>query len=258
MRRLMLGTAITAGALVLLGSAWWLGGWGDARHWPIRWLEVAGDLERVTAAQVRAAAAQQAGEGFFGIDVDTARAAVEALPWVAGATVSRRWPDALYIEIRERRAVARWNGDALIGASGARFEVAGTGGMQGLVELEGPEARLDEVFRRWRETASRLGPAGLEIRRVALDPRGSWRLELRGGHELLLGREALDERLQRYLAIRRGLQQAGPIARVDLRYPNGVAVTRRAPASEDENATGPLAEGRGRRSQTPGAQPNHG
>jgi cell division protein FtsQ len=130
--------------------------------------------------------------------------------------------------------------------------------MQGLVELEGPEARLDEVFRRWRETASRLGPAGLEIRRVALDPRGSWRLELRGGHELLLGREALDERLQRYLAIRRGLQQAGPIARVDLRYPNGVAVTRRAPASEDENATGPLAEGRGRRSQTPGAQPNHG
>jgi cell division protein FtsQ len=257
MRKLTWTMAAALGALGLLGSIWWLGGWGDERHWPIRWLEVAGELERVTAAQVRAAAAGEAGEGFFGVDIETTREAVQALPWVAGATVSRRWPDALYIEIRERRAVARWNGDALIGDSGARFEVAGTGGMQGLVQLHGPDNRLDDVFARWRDMASRLSAAGVEIQRVALDPRGSWRVGLRGGHELLLGREALDERLQRYLDIRRGLQRAGDIARVDLRYPNGVAITPRAPAAEADEPER-LADGGDRPMQSTGAQPNHG
>jgi cell division protein FtsQ len=257
MRRVIWITGLLVGGLGLLGSAWWLGGWGDSRHWPIRWLEVAGGLERVTAAQVRAAAAEQAGRGFFGIDIADAREAVEALPWVAGATVSRRWPDALSIEIRERRAVARWNGETLIGASGTPFEVAGTGGMQGLVHLEGPDGRLEEVFDRWRTMAARMAPAGVEIQRVALDPRGSWRVRLRGGHELLLGREALDARLQRYLDIRRGLERDGAIARVDLRYPNGVAVTPRAPAPE-RNEPERLAEGAGRSSQSPGAESNHG
>jgi cell division protein FtsQ len=247
--------AATAAFLGLAAAIWWFGGWGDARHWPIRWLEVTGSLERVTAAQVRAAAAEQAGMGFFAIDVGKTRAAIESLPWVAHATVSRSWPDALNIHIREQRAVARWNGEALIGATGELFEVAGTGGMQGLTHLHGPAARRAEVVDTWREIAARLNPHGLEIRRVELDPRGSWRVRLGNGTDLLLGREQLAERLDRYLSVRADLRSAETVARIDLRYPNGLAVTRR---SVEGDSAQRLADAPERARESKGATTHHG
>ena len=46
---------MTPAALAVLAAAVWLfGGWQDPERWPIRWLEVEGNLERTTSAQVRA------------------------------------------------------------------------------------------------------------------------------------------------------------------------------------------------------------
>ncbi|MDT8438229.1 MAG: FtsQ-type POTRA domain-containing protein [Wenzhouxiangellaceae bacterium] len=201
----------------------------DNLRWPIRWLEVDGELTRVTSAQVRAALAPEAGRGFFAVDVDRARAAVESLPWVARAQVSRRWPDTLSVAVHEHRPVARWNGSALISDRGESFTVAGTAGMQGLVQLHGPESSLDSSFEHWRRLQTRLGTQGLEIRRLSRDARGAWTLELGSGLQLLLGREHLDDRIERFLAVRDELRAAGELVRVDLRYPNGLAVQRAAP-----------------------------
>ena len=252
MPRVVLWALTPLAVILMTGAVWWLGGWHDARHWPIRWLEVSGQLERLTAAQVRAAVAEEAGRGFFAIDVEKARASVEALPWVERASVSRHWPDALEISVTEQRAVARWKQDALISRNGELFEVAGTGGMQGLARLAGPESRLSEVFERWQRMRTRLAADGLEIRRVELDARGAWRLELENGLALLLGRNKISTRLERFLSVRDDLQDMTRIERIDLRYPNGFALTRRAPEAgrltHAESETNPQA----------GAQPDHG
>lgn len=252
MKRVVMWSLAPLVVIALAGSVWWLGGWHDARHWPIRWLEVSGELERLTAAQVRAAVAEQAGRGFFAVDVEKASAEVEALPWVDQAAVSRHWPDALEIFVTERRAVARWKDRALVSASGELFEVAGTGGMQGLVRLVGPEDRQREVFERWRQMRKRLAPEGLEIRSVGLDARGAWRLQLETGMALLLGRDELSLRLDRFLAVHKGLRDMEGIERVDLRYPNGFALTRRA------RDVGRLTLLDTEIDEQPGAPPDHG
>lgn len=263
MRRVAIWLLAPLFAVGLAGSIWWLGGWHDARHWPIRWLEVSGELERLTAAQVRAAVAEQARRGFFAINVEQARAEVEALPWVARAQVSRHWPDALQISVSEQQAVARWRGRALVSRTGELFEVAGTSGMQGLTRLDGPDGRELEVFEHWQQMRARLASQGLEIRHLELDPRGAWRLELGGGLELLLGREDISKRLERFLRVRSGLRGLEQIDRIDLRYPNGLAVTRLVP---DAGGLTRAEDGEGRRIDNPpfppnqrtGAQPNHG
>lgn len=252
MPRVMLWVLTSVGAILMAGTFWWLGGWHDARHWPIRWLEVSGELERLTAAQVRAAVAEQAGRGFFAVDVEKARAEVEALPWVDHASVSRHWPDALQIFVAERRAVARWKDRALVSGSGELFEVAGTGGMQGLPRLVGPEGRQARVFERWRRMRARLAAEGLEIRRVRLDARGAWQLALESGPVLLLGRNDVSLRLERFLGIRSKLQDIKGIERIDLRYPNGFAVTRRAAD------VGRLTRLEIEMNERAGAQPDHG
>ncbi|MGF1543074.1 MAG: cell division protein FtsQ/DivIB [Parvularculaceae bacterium] len=62
------------------------------------------------------------GASLFAIDLGAARARVEALGWVRAASVSRLWPDAIHVSIRERRPAAVWQLDGdltLIDAAGA-------------------------------------------------------------------------------------------------------------------------------------------
>lgn len=261
MSRASLQTTLALVALGIGVTGWWLRVGHDEQHWPIRWLEIEGELERVNSAQVRAAVADHAARGFFRIDIEAARAAIESLPWVEQATVSRRWPDALVIELRERRAVARFNDSALIGSDGEVFTVAGTGGMQGLVRLYGPEARAREIFERYQQLRALLRPADLDIARLSLDPRGAWRLELGDGRELLLGREQLELRLQRFLAVRSELARLSAVRRIDLRYPNGLALVRGTEPADD-GANERFADGRSDRPRDTrppqGESPNHG
>ena len=45
------------------------------------------------------------------VDVDEARARLEALPWVESAEVRRIWPGRIHVKINERKPVARWQID---------------------------------------------------------------------------------------------------------------------------------------------------
>lgn len=53
----------------------------------------------------------EVGDPIFSFDVDTARERIESLGWVKTATVSRKLPDTVRIDIEEREAVAIWQHD---------------------------------------------------------------------------------------------------------------------------------------------------
>ena len=57
---------------------------------------------------ILAALGVHAGDSLLGIDLQAARRRLEAIDWVASATVERRLPDTLYVVLKERRAVAIW------------------------------------------------------------------------------------------------------------------------------------------------------
>lgn len=221
---------LTVGAL-LLAAVWLRAGVVGSEQWPIRWLDVTGDLDRTTAAQIRAAVAPHASTGFFAVDMEAARAAVQGLPWVAVAHIRRQWPDALAVNVVEHRPLVRWNEDGLISDAGELFQVAGTRGMQGLPRLSGPQGRRNEVLEAWQRLRGIGARAGLDIVEIALDPRGAWTLRLESGLEVILGREFIDDRMERFVAVFDALDRREGIVRVDLRYTNGLAVTRSATQS---------------------------
>lgn len=74
------------------------------------------------------------------LDLNTAKAAaaIEQLPWIERATVTRDWPDGATVSVVERRAVASWTvrkGDVLLlDASGRVLEVT-TAAPAGLVPV---------------------------------------------------------------------------------------------------------------------------
>ena len=222
---------LTAGAM-----AWVSMGIVTSERWPIRWLEVNGSFQRVSAEQLRASLSSRVGSSFFTVDLAALYEAARNNAWVSEVRIQKQWPDTIRVDVEEYVPVAHWNRGQLISSEGEPFAVPEADSIQGLPWLEGPDGRLDEVLQAWVGFDRLLVPLGLELRRLALDQRGAWSLQLSNGTAVRLGRDDTVERLERLLAswdtLMRGREL--PPADVDLRYTNGFAVSWPAPAPEAE------------------------
>jgi cell division protein FtsQ len=208
-------------------------GWVAADHWPIQRLRLTAEYERVSAEQVRSAVAPQLGRGFFAIDLAQVRSSIAALPWVEQVEVRKRWPDLIEVTLREHRPYARWGRDRLLSDRGALFSATGQELLQGLPELEGPDARVAEVVALHAQAQKTFAGTGLAVTGVRLSARGSWSLALGNGARIVVGRADPEPRLQRLVRVLPQLLSgaAQPFERIDLRYTNGFAV-RWAPAQD--------------------------
>ncbi len=228
---------ITLFLMAAAGAVWVSMGIVANDRWPIRWLEVNGDFQRVSAEQLRATISPLIDESFFTIDMQELRDAAGRISWVSAVNVQKNWPDTVTVTIEEFTPVAHWNRGQLISRQGEAFPVPEADEIQGLPWLHGPDERLDDVLRSWSEFSELLDPLGLEISGIRLDPRGAWSMELSNGTHVQLGRDSALERLQRLLASWDSLmlEQSAPPQDVDLRYTNGFAVMWPQPA---DNAKG--------------------
>jgi cell division protein FtsQ len=203
-----------------------------ARHpaFAIRQVTFQGDLQRVSAAHLRAIVAEDLAGTFFTLNLDRARVAFSRVPWVRDVSVRRRWPNQLEVELGEYRAFARWNQSSLVDAAGETF-IADFDGE--LPQLRGPADSSRDVAAAYRRFAAVLAPTRRSIVELRLSDRRAWALRLDNGLALELGRDQADERLQRFVTYYR--RAIAPLVRdevlavqeVDLRYRNGFAV--RAP-----------------------------
>jgi len=208
------------------GVAWVYLGMITQEHWPIRWLELDGTFERVSAEQLRASLVPVATGSFFTVDLAVVKAAAFRQAWVSDVTVQKSWPDTVRVTVHEFEPVAHWIDGQLISGTGQPFKVPGADEIQGLPWLIGPDTQLESVFASWKDFNNELAIAGLEIEQIRLDPRGSWFLQLNTGTEVHMGREHAMPRLQMLVNSWPGLMQGRDLAPVtlDFRYTNGFAV----------------------------------
>ncbi|MEH6530177.1 MAG: cell division protein FtsQ/DivIB [Photobacterium frigidiphilum] len=199
----------------------------DANRLPLSQLVIQGDLDYLTTDDVRQAIWHLDHlSSFMTQDVDDIQAALEALPWVAQASVRKQWPDTLKVYLVEHQPIAVWNSKYLVNRQGSVFKADSqqVAGLQ-LVHLAGPEGSSKEELEVLREMQPRLQRAGFEIDTLALNERRAWRIWLTNGIRLELGREARIERLERFIWLYPELEKQGKeIDYVDLRYDIGAAV----------------------------------
>lgn len=189
----------------------------------LREVALSGSLEHTTRDQVESLVSSQLAGNFFTLDLEEARAAFQKLPWVRTANLRRQWPDRLEVEIEEHVAFARWRDIALVNTYGEVFEAATDAA---LPVLAGPDGTSLEMVHRYGAFAEALALVGKRPVQVVLSQRRAWQVKLDTGDVLELGREQVEERLQRFVsAYGRTLGQLPARAyRIDLRYPNGFAV----------------------------------
>ncbi|TWI02903.1 cell division protein FtsQ [Luteimonas cucumeris] len=216
-------------ALVALPVVAVVNGWVGTERFPLRKLRVTSQFERVDPQLLRSTVLPYARQGFFAVQLDDAQAAVSKLPWVDRAEVRKHWPDVLEIRLVEHAPFARWGKDRLLSQQGRLLPVKGIDVPKGLPLLDGPDTRTADVVALYNEAREMFAASGVQVRGIALDPRGSWSLTLDNAAQVVVGRGDEDARLRlsRFARLLPQLleQQQRPLLRADLRYTNGFALT---------------------------------
>jgi len=229
----VLGFALMAGHAWLMGSA----------LFPIRQIELQGDMVRNNLPTLRANATPMLAGNFFSIDLQQSRAAFQAVPWVRHAVVRRVWPDTLVVDLEEHRPAALWEGpldedstapmDRLVNMHGEVFQ-ANLGDVEdeALPRLAGPEGSAAQMLSMFEQINAVLAPLALKVSRLGLTHRGSWRAEMDSGAVMELGRGNDAEvlaRSERFARTFDGVQARWPQALeyADLRHSDGYALRLR-------------------------------
>ncbi len=158
----------------------------------LRVVSVDGEIERSNPTQLRNEAVPQLRGNFFTLDLQSAREAFEALPWVRQAVLHRVFPNRLEVRLMEHHAAAIWAGgedeeDRLVSTQGEIFE-ANVGDVEdeGLPTFQGPEDSAARMLGLHARLAPVFEPLG-GIRRLKLSQRGSWSVELGGASSVHVG-----------------------------------------------------------------------
>jgi cell division protein FtsQ len=221
------------------------------------------DLKHVNELTVRNSVLGKIRGNFFTTDLDQVRTTFEAVPWVRRATVRREWPNGLIVEVEEHEALGTWGEGRLLSVKGDVFtaNLAEADDDHELPAFTGPAGSEKDVLARFSELRSWFAPVKLVPQELALSSRYAWTVKLDNGMSVELGREqdknTVKARVQRLVGVYPQLVarlQEGRIDTIDMRYPNGLALSSAA-LTVPTDATKPVKAAAKKKTKTPTNKP---
>lgn len=181
--------------------------------------------QQVDLNQLNLLVKRTVGGSFFTIDLEQTRKVFEQLAWVRKVSLRRHFPWGLEVTLEEHVPMARWNEIALVNTYGEVF--AGQSKLD-LPEFNGEPDTSGQIAEKYVEFSQVLSGVNRSIKTMNLSPRFAWQLILDNGMQLELGREHVKQRLARFVAVYPYslATMTNKYNHVDLRYPNGFAVSQ--------------------------------
>lgn len=216
--------AYLLGVAAVLG--WLLYTANDPQTLPVKKISAVGTFVHVDEKMLHDAVAGTLDGGYFRMDMQKIKQVVETIPWIDKASIRRVWPDTLAIEITEQTVLAQWANGGLVNMRGEIFSPEKSSYPVGLPIFSGQtgmEQKLTDYFKSSQQIFTGLD---LVVTEIHMDARRAVSLRLSNGIDVILGREQIEARMQRFARIYKKVlaERVNEIARVDLRYSNGLAV----------------------------------
>ncbi len=188
--------------------------------------------------KILAALGVERGTPILAFDPHAARVALEAMPWVAAASVERRLPDTIFISIVERAPMALWQHDhtlRLVDAEGTVLSETGLERWRDLPLLVGADAP-----KRGKELLALLAAEpliGERVEAAILVGGRRWDLKLDNGVDVRLPEKDVAAALRQLATV----QQTNKvlerdIVAVDLRVPDRLTVQTSAASADQRRA----------------------
>ena len=223
---------VLAGMVLALAVAWLM----RQSLFNLSAIRVQGDVAHNNAVTLRANVAHKLAGNFFTVDLERARAAFEAVPWVRSAVVQREFPNRLKVVLQEHKAIANWGpeGDArLVNSFGEVFEAnPGDVEAEDLPLLNGPQGQAPLVLQGYQLLSPLFEEIDAVLQALELSGQGGWRARLDSGAVIELGHGSFDDiqaRTRRFIATLTQVSSryGRDLESADLRYGNGYAIKLR-------------------------------
>ncbi|MEH6578773.1 MAG: cell division protein FtsQ/DivIB [Amphritea sp.] len=211
-------------------------GWLDQ---PVAGITIIGETRYLDKIELAKTTVGALNGGLVSADIARVKDEIQAHPWVYQVNVSRQWPASLALDVKEEVPVARWGRSGLLNHEGDIFWPDAAASYAELPLLEGPSSNTGQLMSQYYDLNQMFRKIGLQVVELSLEARGAWTLRLDNGMRVVVGREHVIERLERFLSVYKSrlkeFAEAGRIEQVDIRYTNGMAVKwRQQPGVEQE------------------------
>ncbi|MBB1312184.1 cell division protein FtsQ [Aliivibrio logei] len=208
----------------------------DKDRLPLSHMIIQGQLKHITADDIRGAIESMDSVGtFMTQDVNKLQDALLSLPWIAQVSVRKQWPETIKVFVVENQPEATWNNSVIVNPEGVVFNAPMSDLLEPKPALFGPDTDSKEVLSFWHQLQKEFKPLNITVHSVALTERLSWQVVLDNGIRLELGRDAREERVERFIALYKQLaDKKHSIDYIDLRYDTGAAVGWKSENLEDK------------------------
>ena len=206
---------------------------------PIDQVMIHGELNYLDRSELQAQIIKKLDGSFFTLEVESLRYKIEENPWVYAASIRKEWPQKIHVYIVEQDVFAVWNNDLLINKFGDVFYANDIAVPKSLPQLYGSEGNEKEVLKGYVKMQHLLDLYDFKISEVVLSERHAWQLWLNTGIHINLGRSDKMKRLQRFVDLYPLMSKYDnkEVARVDLRYDTGLAVSWREQSHSKSSET---------------------
>ncbi len=205
---------------------------------PVSHFEVVGELQHQQQQPIETLLQGFQGQGFFALPIHQLKFELLQLPWVEQASVQRIWPDRLRVSITEKTPLARWDGEHLLSTRGDVF-AAQVDQFEGLPLIYASTHSPAWAMKQFFELDAAFRSVGEQLVALRIDGRAAFELALHSGLVIKLGRDQIDKKVSRLIAIyeREIKPRQAMIEQLDLRYSNGFAVTWKAGIEPQDKAS---------------------
>lgn len=193
---------------------------------PIRKVQVRGSYSHVSTQFLQKLITPYVKASFFGLSATNLQHRLEQIPWIAEASIRRKFPSTIVITLQQQQPILIWNNTSLMNQQGVLFTPDSSTIPKNLPRLIGPDGQQQQVFSMMQQLNQFLTPLQLTVQQLNLSSRGAWVMQVSNGIVVVLGKQNIWARLQQFIEVYPKIigDRANKVISVDLRYPNGLAV----------------------------------
>ena len=170
-------------------------------------------------------------------DLQSYLAKLETVDWVGQADVRRDWQQGIVVNVVPRQAVAKFGSERLVDANGTVFKPADSNDLNNpsLMQLQGDSQNAVVMMQQIKQVSDWFMPLGMKIEEVIVTPRMAWLFRFDNGLRVLVDNDNTSEKLYRLSIMLQN--QLKTLQTVDLRYKNGMAITKRPVIQQASDTT---------------------
>ncbi len=194
---------------------------------PIKRVKITGEFQNLSKEEIQTALEPLVNVGFFDVDIQEIYEKIAQMTWVKSVTVNRVWSDTIAIKMTEKHPFVRWGDDSLLSSRGEIVKPEDMTPFENLPILRGVQGQELKSLEIMKGVNTALSDQEMSMAEFSINNRFAWKIKLTTGLEILLGRDDQLKKLQRFMKTVDvlGREQINAMTVVDLRYPNGYALS---------------------------------